>query len=184
MTRDGLFTSESVSDGHPDKICDQISDATLDACLAQDPDSRVAVECAIKGNLLFILGEITTQAKIDPVAIARDVLRDIGHADARWGLDPESINVIVGLGGQSPNIACGVDGDETGAGDQGIMFGFACDETPELLPLPIALAHVLMRRHKAVRETVEGAFLGPDAKAQVTIRYESGRPATIDTVVL
>jgi S-adenosylmethionine synthetase len=184
MTRDGLFTSESVSDGHPDKICDQISDAILDACLAQDPNSRVAVECAIKSNLLCVLGEITTKAKIDPVAIARDVLRDIGYADARWGLDPESINVIVGLDRQSPNIARGVDGDDTGAGDQGIMFGFACDETPELLPLPITLAHALMRRHKAMRETAEGAFLGPDAKAQVTIRYESGRPAAIDTVIL
>jgi S-adenosylmethionine synthetase len=166
------------------KICDRINDAILDACLSQDPNSRVAVECAIKGNLLCLLGEITTKACIDPVAIARDVLRATGHANARWGLDPESINVTVALDRQSPDIARGVDGDDIGAGDQGIIFGFSCDEMPEFLPLPIALAHALLRRHKAVHETAEGAFLGPDAKAQVTISYKSGRPAAVDTVVL
>ncbi|MEK0082323.1 methionine adenosyltransferase [Benzoatithermus flavus] len=181
---DGLMTAEAVSDGHPDKICDQISDAILDACLAEDPQSRVAVECAIKGSLLAIVGEITTNATIDPIALAREVLRDIGHGDGRWGLDLDGLQVLTALTRQSPEIAQGVDGADTGAGDQGLMYGFACDETPELMPLPISLAQALMRRQRTVRLTEEGAVLGPDAKAQVTVRYEEGRPVAIDTVAL
>jgi S-adenosylmethionine synthetase len=179
---DGLVTSESVSDGHPDKIGDQISDAILDACLAQDPQSRVAVECALKGSCLALLGEITTRARIDPAAIARQVLRDIGHADGRWGLEPDDLHVHVGLTRQSAEIAAVVEGEGTGAGDQRLMHGFACDETPERMPLPIALAHALMRQHRTVRAVQ--AHLGPDAKAQVTVRYDRGRPVALDTVVL
>jgi S-adenosylmethionine synthetase len=182
---DGLFTSESVSDGHPDKICDQISDAVLDSCLAQDPHSRVAVEAAIKDDDVFVLGELTTRAEIDVGAIVSDVLTGIGHADERWGVDVRRLTVHTRLGRQSPEIAAGVDGmGELGAGDQGMMFGFACVDTPERMPLPIALAHRLMRRHRVVRRSSVGAALGPDAKSQVTVRYEAGRPAGLDTVVL
>jgi S-adenosylmethionine synthetase len=181
---DGLFTSESVSDGHPDKICDLISDAILDACLAQDPFSRVAIEVAIKSNLLVILGEVTTEAEVDFQMVGRNVLGDIGHANGAWGLDPKTFTVVVSVSPQSPNIARGIDGENTGAGDQGLMFGFACDETPEFMPLPITLAHALMRRHKDLRSGPGGEGLGPDAKSQVTVRYAGGRPKSVETVVL
>lgn len=184
QTMTGLFTSESVSHGHPDKICDQISDAILDACLMADPGSRVAVEVAIKGNLLCILGELTTHARIDADAIARQVLRDIGHADGRWGLDADRIRIILELSTQSPEIGARVDAEDIGAGDQGLMFGYACRETPTLMPLPITLSHALMARHWEYRQTPEGQLLGPDAKAQVTVRYANGQPAGIAAVGL
>ncbi|MDF2372686.1 MAG: methionine adenosyltransferase [Rhizobiaceae bacterium] len=180
----GLFTSESVSDGHPDKICDQISDAILDACLEQDARSRVAIETAIKGRTLCLLGEITTSANIDLAAIAKGVLVDIGHAGGRWGLDPDGLILIKDVTLQSTEIKAGVDGDELGAGDQGIMFGFACDETDALMPMPIELAHALMRAHRELRRSPEGALVGPDAKSQVTVQYAEGRPVGIDAVVL
>ncbi|WP_323033321.1 S-adenosylmethionine synthetase N-terminal domain-containing protein [Paracoccus sp. (in: a-proteobacteria)] len=151
-------------------LCDQISDAILDACLMADPGSRVAVEVAIKGNLLCILGELTTHARIDADAIARQVLRDIGHADGRWGLDADRIRIILELSTQSPEIGARVDAEDIGAGDQGLMFGYACRETPTLMPLPITLSHALMARHWEYRQTPEGQLLGPDAKAQVTVR--------------
>ncbi|TKA95586.1 methionine adenosyltransferase [Cereibacter changlensis] len=182
--KSGLFTSESVSDGHPDKICDQISDAILDACLAQDPVSRVAMETAVKGDLLCLIGEITTLAEVDFEAVARDVLRDIGHDGGRWGVDPDRIRILRQISQQSPEISSGVSQTETGAGDQGMMFGFACTETPELMPLPIQLSHQLMRRHRDLRLTGVGQSLGPDAKSQVTVRYEDGRPREVTHVVL
>jgi S-adenosylmethionine synthetase len=184
QTMTGLFTSESVSHGHPDKICDQISDAILDACLSTESGSRVAVEVAIKGNLLCILGELTTQARINADAIARQVLRDIGHADGRWGLDADRIRIIQELSTQSPEIGARVNAEDIGAGDQGLMFGYACRETRALMPLPITLAHALMERHWEYRQTPEGQILGPDAKAQVTVHYANGRPAGIAAVVL
>ncbi len=181
----GLFTSESVSDGHPDKICDQISDAILDACLVQDPLSRVAIETAIKGQTLCLLGEITTAATIDLGAIAKGVLSDIGHSEGRWGLDLDRLSDRRGRDAAVlPRSRRASTANETGAGDQGTMFGFACDETPELMPLPISLAHALMREHRAVRHSSDGALLGPDAKAQVTVRYERGVPIGLDTIVL
>ena len=182
--QNGIFTSESVSAGHPDKICDQISDAILDACLAQDPNSRVAIETAIKGDLLCLIGELTTTADVDFDAVARDVLRDIGHNEGQWGVDPNSIRIIRQISLQSPEINSGVSQEDTGAGDQGIMFGFACNETPELMPLPIQLSHRLMRQHQDLRQTRLGEVLGPDAKSQVTVRYEAGRPQHVSHVVI
>lgn len=180
----GLFTSESVSAGHPDKICDQISDAILDACLAQDPTSRVAMETAIKGDLLCLVGEVTTRAEIDFDAVARGVLRDIGHGDGKWGVDPDNIRILRQISHQSPEISSGVSQEDTGAGDQGIMFGFACTDTPEFMPLPIQLSHQLMRQHHRLRATAAGRLLGPDAKSQVTVRYEDGRPLHVSHVVI
>ncbi len=180
----GLFTSESVSDGHPDKICDQVSDAILDACLAQDPNSRVAIETAIKGDLLCLMGEITTKAEVDFDAVARGVLRDIGHNDGQWGVFPNQIRILRQISLQSPEISSGISQEDTGAGDQGMMFGFACTETPELMPLPIQLSHQLMRHHYGLRRTSVGALLGPDAKSQVSVQYEAGRPLHVAHVVL
>jgi len=186
ILRNGLFSSESVSDGHPDKICDQISDAILDACLEQDSASRTAVEVAIKGNLVCVLGEVTTQADIDVAGIIRQVLADIGHLDGRWGLDPKGLAILQQLSIQSPDIAAGVTqaGGELGAGDQGLMFGYACSDTSERMPLPITLAHALMRQQKAVRESAEGSILGPDAKSQVTLRYRNCEPVSVASVTL
>ncbi|NBB51207.1 methionine adenosyltransferase [Rhizobium sp. CRIBSB] len=180
----GLFTSESVTDGHPDKIADQLSDAVLDAALAQDSNARVAVEAAIKGSSVWLFGELTGQdLKLDFDQIVRDVLSSIGHADGRWGVELGRLDVRTSITQQSSEIREGVDGgSDIGAGDQGMMFGFACSETPEHLPTPIALAHRLTRRQREVRDRL--GILGPDAKAQVSVRYEDGQPAGLHTIVL
>lgn len=184
MNRVNTFTSESVSSGHPDKICDQISDAILDAHLEQDPSARVAIETAIKGHTLCLLGEITSNAEVDHEQVALGVLRDIGHSDGRWGLSLDNIDFVKDISLQSGEIAYGVDGEFTGAGDQGIMFGYACDQTESMMPAPIDFANRLMRRHAELRSTKGGYALGPDAKSQVTVSFHEGRPHFIDTVVL
>jgi S-adenosylmethionine synthetase len=183
-----LFTSESVSEGHPDKVCDQISDAVLDAILAQDKRARVACETLVKNNLVMLAGEITTAANVDFDAVARKVIRDIGYTDA-MGFGPDTCTVLTALGRQSPDIAQGVDEGrgldlEQGAGDQGLMFGYASAETDVLMPMPITLAHRLVERQAAVRKTGDLTWLRPDAKSQVTVRYVDGKPAGIDAVVL
>lgn len=178
-----ILTSESVSAGHPDKICDQISDAILDVCLTQDPYARVAIEAAIKGQTLMLFGEITAAADVDLADIARSVLSDIGYDGLSWGLDLGRLEIIERVGRQSREIAAAVDGQELGAGDQGLMFGYACDDTPSLMPLPIELAHRLMSAHDALRRTDAGTILGPDAKAQVTVVREGGAPRVTDVVL-
>ena len=179
----GLFTSESVSDGHPDKICDQISDAILDEALRQDPNAHVAIEAAIKGHSVWVLGELSGAVHLDIEPIVRGVLASIGHADGKWGLDLGDLDVRSTVHQQAAEIRGGViGGADTGAGDQGMMFGYASLETSERLPTPIALAHRLMRRHKEVRDRL--GFLGPDAKAQVSVRYEDGQPAGLHAIVL
>ena len=183
-----LFTSESVSEGHPDKVCDQISDAVLDAILARHKTARVACETLVKNNLIVLAGEITTSANIDFEAVARQVVRDIGYTD-EMGFGPDSCTVLTAIGKQSPHIAQGVDEGkgldlEQGAGDQGLMFGYATNETDVLMPMPITLAHQLVKRQAAVRKKGKLAWLRPDAKSQVTIRYVDGKPAGIDAVVL
>lgn len=178
------FTSESVCAGHPDKICDAISDAILDAALAQDPNSRVACETVAGANKIALFGEIKTKADLNFEQIARQKVAQLGYTVPAWGFSDES-EFSNDVHQQSPEISMGVDQDgELGAGDQGMMFGFACDETPELMPLPIALAHVLTRRIDAARESKELNWLRPDGKAQVTIRYENNRPAGIEKLVL
>jgi S-adenosylmethionine synthetase len=186
---DFLFTSESVSEGHPDKVADQISDAVLDAILKQDKTSRVAAETLVKDNLVVLAGEITTRAKVDYDAVARATVKRIGYNDPALGFDHAGCKVQVAYGQQSPNIAQGVDEGkgldlEQGAGDQGLMFGYACDETPSLMPLPIYLSHRLVERQSEVRRDGRLAWLRPDAKSQVTIRYLNGRPESVETVVL
>ena len=179
-----LFTSESVSEGHPDKICDQISDAVLDEVLRQDTQSRVACECFVTTGLVLVGGEVTTKGYVDVQKIAREVIKGIGYTEAGVGFDADSCAVLSTLHAQSPNIAQGVD--TGGAGDQGMMFGYACDETPEYMPMPIMLAHKIVKRLAAVRKS-DGKlmpYLRPDAKSQVTVEYEGKKPLRIDTVVV
>jgi S-adenosylmethionine synthetase len=185
-----MFTSESVSMGHPDKMCDQISDAILDALLAQDPRSRVACETATTTGLILVCGEVTTTAQVEIPTIVRNVVHDIGYTSSDMGFDASTCGVMVALGRQSPDISQGVsEGEglhkEQGAGDQGMMFGYACDETPELMPAPIRYAHRLIEAHRAQLESGETDYLRPDAKSQVTIEYDDDdRPQRIHTIVL
>jgi S-adenosylmethionine synthetase len=187
--KDFLFTSESVSEGHPDKMCDQISDGILDALLAQDADSRVACESLTKTGMVVVAGEITTRAQIDYSEVVRGVVRDIGYTSSDMGFDAETCAVLTAVNRQSPDISQGVtEGQgmhaEQGAGDQGLMFGFACDETPTFMPLPICVAHQLMEHLSKLRRTGRYPFLRPDAKSQVTVEYVDGRPTRVSAVVI
>lgn len=184
-----LFTSESVSEGHPDKVADQISDAVLDAYLTQDPNSRVACETMVKSDNVVVAGEITSKGSVNFDDLVRKVLQDIGYDDPSIGFDAGSVKLITLLTRQSPDISMGVDSSaeknkEQGAGDQGLMFGFACDETPELMPLPISLAHQLMQRLAYLRKEEKVKFLKPDSKSQVSVEYKDGRPSRVHTIVL
>jgi len=189
MANDYFFTSESVSEGHPDKVADQISDSILDAILAQDPTARVAAETLCNTGLVVLAGEITTTANVDYIKVARETLREIGYDNTDFGIDHRGCAVLVAYDKQSPDIAQGVNNAEDdpldqGAGDQGLMFGYAVDETPELMPMPIYLSHRLVERQSQLRRDGRLGWLRPDAKSQVTLRYVNGRPDSIDTVVL
>ena len=189
MAHEYLFTSESVSEGHPDKVADQISDAILDAIFTQDPLARVAAETLCNTGLVVLAGEITTHANVDYIAVARDAIKRIGYDNADYGIDYKSCSVLVGYDKQSPDIAQGVDEGkgldlDQGAGDQGLMFGYACDETPELMPAAIYYAHRIVERQSQLRKDGRLPWLRPDAKSQVTLKYVDGRPVAIDTVVL
>ncbi len=189
MSAQSVFTSESVSMGHPDKMCDQISDAVLDAVLSQDPQARVACETLTTTGLVVLAGEVTTHAQVDLQGLVRSVVSDIGYTDSAMGFDAATCAVLVALGKQSPDISQGVtEGEglhkEQGAGDQGMMFGFACDETPELMPMPIRLAHRLIERQRELFESGELPYLRPDAKSQVSVVYEGDRPVRVSAVVL
>ncbi len=193
-----FFTSESVTSGHPDKVCDNISDAVLDALISEDPTSRVACECSVTTDFLLVMGEFTTKASIDEEkikSIAKGVIADIGYTDGAIGFNADTVNVVVKLNKQSPDIALGVDNsieakdggdkyDKIGAGDQGIMFGYACKETEELMPLPVMLAHKICKKLEQVRREGLLSYLRPDGKGQVTVEYVDGKPLRIDTVVL
>ena len=184
-----LFTSESVSEGHPDKLADQVSDSILDAILEQDPTARVAAETLANTGLIVLAGEITTTANVDYIKVARETIKRIGYDNTDYGIDYKGCAVLVAYDKQSPDIAQGVDKAEDdpldqGAGDQGIMFGYACDETPQLMPLPIWLSHRVMERQSQLRKDGRLPWLRPDAKSQVTIKYENGKPSEIDTVVV
>lgn len=185
--REHLFTSESVTEGHPDKVADQISDAVLDAIFKEDPRSRVACETLVTTGLALIAGEITTKAQINYQDVVRETIRDIGYTDASMGFDYRTCAVMVALDRQSPDIAMGVDSSEAkeqGAGDQGLMFGYACDHTPELMPMPIDLAHKVTMRLAEVRKKGILNFIRPDGKSQITVKYADGRPISVDTVVV
>ena len=190
-----LFTSESVTEGHPDKICDQISDAVLDAILEKDPNGRVACETAVTTGMVMVMGEISTNCYVDIPKIAREVIREIGYDRAKFGFDCDTCGVITSIDEQSGDIAMGVDKgleaketesneEDNGAGDQGMMFGFACDDTPELMPMPISLAHKLSKRLAEVRKNGTLPYLRPDGKTQVTIEYENDVPVAVETIVI
>src|SRR5258708_10385339 len=182
MAEPHLFSSESVTEGHPDKVADQISDGILDAILAGDPRGRVACETLVTTGLAFIAGEITTKTYVEIPSLVRSIIKDIGYTDAAFGFDYETCAVVTSIDAQSGDIAMGVD--TGGAGDQGLMFGYACRDTKELLPLPIMLAHRICERLAALRKTKKLPYLRPDGKSQVTVEYENGKPVRIDPVVL